>query len=119
MLETMSDAEEEEGESAYRPPSAYQQLEDPQKPGEPGWSLRRCQQRLNKGIDEGMPEFNQEMLRRFLKDGDEELQELRKRRMEMNAPPPMPGAPVGGPPPGALAQPQMQPDLGIPQGVAA
>lgn len=116
MLETMSDAEEDAGEAAYRPPSMYQQLENPERPGEPGWALKRCQQRLNKGIDEGMPEFNQEMLRRFLKDGDDLLVKLMKGRQERAAmmAPPSPPTPQGAPP-GAVAPPPALPDLGIPQ----
>lgn len=112
MLEKMSEAEEEEGESAYMPPSAYQQLEDPQQPGRPGWALKRCQQRLNRGLLDGMPEFNQEMLRRFLKDGDELLKSMAP------APPPAPmgmGAPGIAPPAGAVAPPPDLPGLGIPQ----
>ncbi len=114
MLETMSDAEEDDGESAYRPPSMYQQLENPERPGEPGWALKRCQQRLNKGIDEGMPEFNQEMLRRFLKDGDDLLVKLMKGRQEraaMMAPPP----PMTAPPSQGAAVAPALPDLGIPR----
>jgi hypothetical protein len=113
MLEKMSDAEEDEGESAYMPPSAYQQLQDPQKPGQPGWALKRCQQRLNRGILDGMPEFNQDFLRRFLKDGAELL-------AKMQPPPAPPTGPVGiVPPAGAVAPPPDLPGLGIPQGVAA
>jgi hypothetical protein len=111
MLERMSEAEEEEGEAAYMPPSAYQQLQDPAQPGKPGWALKRCQQRLNRGILDGMPEFNQEMLRRFLKDGDELIK-------TMNPPPAAPMAPAGPgivPPPGAVAPPPDLPGLGIPR----
>ncbi len=110
MLECMSDAEEDQGEAAYLPPSAYQQLEDPQQPGKPGWALKRCQQRLNRGILDGMPEYNQEMLRRWLKDGGELLQSMQPAPQ----PAPMPARGIT-PPQGALAQPAMQPDLGIPQ----
>jgi hypothetical protein len=113
ILEKMSDAEEDEGEAAYVPPSAYQQLEDPTQPGKPGWALKRCQQRLNRGALDGMPEFNQEMLRRWLKDAGELLKTM--------TPPPAPPMPVGGiaAPMGAAPVPPPLPDLGIPQGIAA
>jgi hypothetical protein len=67
MLERMSEAEEDEGEAAFMPPSAYQDLK---------WGARRAQQKLNRGIIDGMPEFNQEMLRRFVKESDEQIKTL-------------------------------------------
>ncbi len=114
MLERMSEAEEDEGEEAYMPPSAYQQLEDPEQPGKPGWAMRRCQQRLNRGILDGMPEFNQEMLRRYLKDGQEAIEKLNPPAAPPMGPmaPPSPGI---APPQGAVAPPPDLPGLGIPQ----
>ena len=74
MLEFMLDAEEDQGEAAYMPPSAYQDLE---------WAGRRCQQKLNRATLGRAPEYNKAMLRRFLKDVDREKAKL---------PPPMPPA---------------------------
>lgn len=105
MLERMSEAEEEEGEAAFMPPSAYQDL---------AWAGRRAQQKLNRGILDGMPEFNQELLRRFIKEVDVETKKL--------APPPMgaPGpAPGMAPPPGAAPPAPDLPGLGIPAAAAA
>jgi len=103
MLERMAEAEEDEGEAAYMPPSAYQDLQ---------WAAKRAQQKLNRGLLDGMPEFNADLLRRFLKDADEEMRKLKA---------PAPGEPsdLAGPP--APAQPQAPdlPDLGIPAQVAA
>lgn len=113
ILEAMGEAEEDEGEAAYRPPSAYQQLEDPAQPGKPGWALKRCQQRLNRGLLDGMPEFNADLLRRYLKDGGDLLAKMRP------PPPPVPAAPPGiVPPPGAAPPPPDLPGLGIPRAAA-
>ncbi len=99
MLEVMADAEESEGEAAYMPPSAYQDMV---------WAGKRAQQKLNRGLLDGMPSFNQDLLRRFLKDVKVELDKL--------APPPPPAmpAPPMGAPPGAQAPPPMLADVGIP-----
>jgi hypothetical protein len=109
MLERMSDAEEEEGEEAYMPPSAYQELYDPANDA-PGWAPKRCQQKLNRGMLDGMPEFNQNLLRRFLKHCDVIIKEQRA----LKAPPPMPGPAGIVPPQGATAPPADLPGLGIP-----
>lgn len=110
MLERMADAEEEEGQAAYMPPSAYQDF---------AWAAKRAQQRLNRGVLDGMPEFNQQFLRDYIEDCDEEMKKL------------IPGAqpPVGAeqpagmapaPPPGAQPPPPALPDIGIPgQGAIA
>lgn len=111
MLERMLDAEEDEGEAAYMPPSAYQQLID--ENGQPGWVPKRAQQKYNRGLLDGAPEFNLELLRRYLKDSDELIAKLKA----ANAPPPPPAAPTPGlaPPPGAAPPPPDLPGLGIPQ----
>ena len=104
MLERMSDAEEEEGAAAYMPPSAYQDLD---------WAGKRCQQKLNRGLLDGMPEFNLGMLRQFLKHVDIEI----KKKAAALAPPP---PPMGlEPPAGATAPPPDLPGLGIPGAMAA
>lgn len=100
MLERMSDAEEDEGAAAYMAPSAYQDLT---------WAGKRCQQKLNRGMLDGMPEFNLGLLRQFLKHVDVEQKKLA---------PPMPAAPMPGaivPPQGAAPPPADLPGLGIPQ----
>lgn len=97
MLDRMLDAEEEEGEGAYMAPSAYQDLK---------WAGRRAQQKLNRAILDNAPEFNREMLRRFLKEVDEENKKLAAK----NAPTPAPANMNGAPPaPGA-----MPPAVGLP-----
>lgn len=102
MLERMSDAEEDEGEeAAFMPPSAYQDL---------AWGARRCQQRLNRGLLDGMPEFNQLLLQRWLKEAETLL-------ASQQAPMPAPPAGVAPPPPPQAPPPEL-PGIGIP-GMAA
>lgn len=98
MLERMMDAEESEGEAkAFMAPSAYQDLQ---------WGARRAQQKLNRGILDGLPEFNQLLLQRFLTESE--------RAMEKAVPPsPMP-APGMAPPPGATPPPPDLAGLGVP-----
>ncbi len=104
MIERMCDADEEDGASAYMPPSAYQDLE---------WAGKRCQQKLNRGILDSMDEFNLGLLRQFLKHVDVE----QKKKAALAAPPmPPPGI---APPPGATAPPPDLPGLGIPGAMAA
>lgn len=103
ILEKMLDAEEEEGDDAYIAPSAYQQLVD--ENGNPGWTPRRAQQKLNRAMLDGAPEFNLNLLRDFLRDCDEEIAKLKA----ANAPPPAPAAPV----PGQMGEPP-PPDMGMP-----
>jgi hypothetical protein len=69
-----------------------------------------------------VPEFNLDMIRRFLKDCDEEITKYLAKKSAMAAPmgpaAPMPGAgPTGGlpPPPGAQAPAPDLPGMGIPQ----
>jgi hypothetical protein len=58
MLDSMLEAEEEEGEAAaYIAPTAYQPFQ---------WAAERAQAKLNRGIIDGAPEFNQELLRRYV-----------------------------------------------------
>lgn len=67
MLEKMLYAEEDEGEEAYLPPTAYQPFE---------WAAMRAQQRYNRGLLDGAPEFNLDMLQRFMKHCQTELDKL-------------------------------------------
>ncbi len=103
-IEVMLDAEEDEGETAYIPPSAYQSLD---------WAAKRCQQRLNKAMLDGAPEYNTELLRRFLVGCDKAI-------AKRDAPPPVPANDaMGGPPGMAMKPPPALKDIGIPQGQAA
>ena len=97
MLEVMAEAEEDKGESAYMAPSPYQDL---------AWAAKRAQQKINRGILDGMPEFNQGMLRRFVKDVQQEMVKLA---------PPAPPPGVGAPPPPAQPMTPQLPDMGVPQ----
>lgn len=100
MLERMADAEEDEGEErAFMAPSAYQEL---------GWGAKRCQQKLNRGLLDGMPEFNQLLLQRWLKEADAQL--------KASAPPPPPAPGAMAPPPGAAPPPPDLAGIGIPGG---
>lgn len=76
ILQRMLDAEEEEGEAAYFAPSAYQDY---------AWAAKRAQQRYNRGFLDGAPEFNLELLQRYMKQCQQEMEKL--------APPAAPGAP--------------------------
>lgn len=58
MLERMIYAEEDEGEEAYMPPTAYQPFE---------WAAQRAQDRYNRALLDGAPEFNLDMLQRYIK----------------------------------------------------
>ncbi len=123
MLERMSEAEEDEGEAAYMPPSAYQQIwEEPSEAGgaiRPGWAPRRAQQKYNRGLLDGVPEVNLELLRRFIKDCDELIANRKAESVKPAAPmgTPMAAGPLPGiaPPPGAAPPPSDLPGLGIPQ----
>jgi len=119
MLEKMLDAEEDEGESAYLPPSAYQQLWD-DKANAPGWAPRRAQQKLNRALLDGADEYNLDMLRRFLKGCDEEIAKYLAKKSAMQNPmgpaAPMPGAGPGLGAPSTAAAPAADiPDIGVPQ----
>jgi len=82
ILEAMLDADEDQGEAAYIPPSAYQDLK---------WAGRRAQQKYNNAYLGKAPEYNLGMLRRFLKDVDRELQKMQPAPMQA------PGAPMQSP----------------------
>lgn len=121
MLEKMLEADEEEGEAAFIAPSTYQQLEAQNDNGEygPGWVPRRAQQKYNRALLDGAPEFNLELLRRFLKQCDEEMAKLAAKRAQAGAPgaaAPMPGGggPPAGPPPAATPMAPELPNLGVP-----
>ena len=103
VLEVMLEAEEDEGESAYIPPSAYQDLK---------WAGRRAQQKLNRAILDGAPEFNRDMLRRYLKDVDTEQKKMAAEAQAASNPNMMPGAapaPTPGTAPGGGMAPPMAP----------
>ncbi len=112
VLEAMRDAEEDEGEQAYIPPSAYQALE---------WGSRRAQQMYNRALLDGAPEFVTERFQRFIEDSKKELEKLKAAAM-----PPandtgaaaLQNAPLT---PGGMAPagPAMMPPPGPPPGMAA
>lgn len=67
MLERMLYAEEDEGEDAYMPPTAYQPFE---------WAATRAQQKYNRGLLDGAPEYNLDFLQRFMKHCQKEIEKL-------------------------------------------
>jgi hypothetical protein len=67
MIDRMLEAEEEEGDDAYMPPTAYQPFE---------WAARRAQQKYNRALLDGAPEFNLDMLQRFIKHAQKEIEKL-------------------------------------------
>jgi len=106
ILERLMDAEpgkdpERAEQETYMGPTPYQDL---------AWAAKRAQQKLNRGILDGMPEWNQSLLRRFLRDAKAEMA---KAQNDAQAPAPQPGAPAGPPPP-PTAQPPELAGLGIP-----
>lgn len=103
LLDSMLYADEEQGEDAYRPPSAYQDL---------AWGARRAQQKYNRALLDGADEFNLELLRRYMKDSDGLMQ-----KAVPPAPMGVPGAgmPAGAPPAPNAVPPEL-PDMGIPGG---
>lgn len=118
ILEKMLDADESEGEAAFFPPNAYMPLEE-QDPNSgmwrPGFAPRRAQQKLGDAWLKGAPEFNLDLIRRFLKQCDVETKKLQAQRQAQQAPAgPAPAAPVGAPPPAATPQAPELPQLGIP-----
>lgn len=117
-LEKMMQAEEDEGEdAAFLPPNPYQPLD---------WGAKRAQQYLDKGDVEGMPEFNKNLLRRFILETEEMVNPpappvtddmLMGAAGPAGAPPPMPG-PM--PPPGGMPMdPNMAPPPMAPPGMPA
>ncbi len=98
VIENMRDADEEEGDRAYKPPSAYQDFK---------WAARRAQQKYNRALLDGAPEYNLEMIRRYIKHCQTELDKLAAK----NAPPP--ALPINGAAPlpmeGAMPMPGAAP----------
>ena len=112
MLERMRDAEEDEGDSAYMPPSEYQQIwteDEATGRKKPGWAPRRAQQFYNRMLLDNAPEFNLDLIRRFLKSCNDIIDKANATQMapvdpvtaspanvngvpEMAAPPMPPGA---------------------------
>lgn len=100
ILERMLEAEEEEGDDAYIPPSEYQQIvaED----GSPGWAPRRAQQKYNRALLDGAPEYNLDLLQRFMKHCAKIREKLNAAKVgppmaqpaNVNGVPTMPGAPM-------------------------
>ena len=101
MIERMLDAEEDEGDGAYMPPTSYQPFE---------WAARRSQQKYNRALLDGAPEYNLDMLQRYMKHCDVEIKKLTPA-----APPPAPanvqGADVNAMPP---AQPMPMDPMAAP-----
>jgi hypothetical protein len=97
MIEAMLMADEEEGEDAYKPPTAYQPFE---------WAAKRAQDKYNRGLLDGVPEYNLDMLQRYIKHCQKEIEKLTPPAPEpapanINgmAMPPAPGGPMPGPDP--------------------
>lgn len=115
MIEAMLDAEESEGEAAYRPPSPYIDLK---------WAAKRAHQRLNRADLDGAPEFNKELLRRFITAAEQMAAPPPAANdvAQVNGPPaPPPGPPMGPPPgpPGGEPMPMPPPMPPPPMPVAA
>jgi hypothetical protein len=88
--EKMLEAEEEEGMAAYIAPTAYQPFD---------WAAQRAQAKLNKALLDDVPEFNQELIRQYIRHCQHEIEKLTP-----PAPAPMPvNDMAGGAPPGAAA----------------
>lgn len=105
MLERMLEAEEEEGDDAYMPPTSYQPFE---------WAARRAQQKYNRALLDGAPEYNTDLLQRFMKHCDVELKKLTPSApmpgpANINGLPTVPGAPP--PAPGPAAPPGPAPPM--------
>ena len=89
------DLDEETDKDPYLPPSPYIDL---------AWAARRAQQRLNKGETDGMPEGNQELLRRFVSDCEALI-------AKANPPPAGPDGQLPPPPPVGPANDLMPPPM--------
>ena len=105
MIDRMLEAEEEDGESAYLAPSAYQPFD---------WAMKRAQQKYNRALLDGAPEFNLDMLQRYMKGCQKELDRLNAASAPGMATPAnvsgVPTMPAGGAPPGpAMPSPDMAP----------
>lgn len=122
-LEMMLDADEEQGEAAYLPPSAYEQLYEVGQDGnpvvlpsgklKPGWALRRAQQKYNRALIDKAPEFNLDLLQRYLTDGQRIL-DMQSAPPAPPMPPPSPPGPINAPPPPATPVAPSLPGMGIP-----
>lgn len=87
MIDKMLEAEEEEGDaSAYMAPTAYQPFE---------WAAERAQAKLNKATLEGVPEFNAELLRQYIRHCEKMIDEQKAKAAAEQA------AAAGAPPMGA------------------
>lgn len=105
MLERMLEAEEDEGDDAYMPPTSYQPFE---------WAARRAQQKYNRALLDGAPEYNLDLLQRFMKHCDTELKKLTPAApmpgpANINGLPTVPGA--APPPPGPAMPPGPAPPM--------
>jgi hypothetical protein len=120
MLERMRDAEEDEGEAAYMPPSEYQQIwteDEATGRKKPGWAPRRAQQTYNRMLLDGAPEFNLDMIRRFMKACDDIIKAANAETMAPVDTALATPANVNGVPEMAPAPPPAMP--GMPPGMAA
>lgn len=108
MIDRMLEADEDEGDSAYLPPSAYQDY---------AWAARRAQQKYNRALLDGAPEYNLAFLRRYIKQCDEEMKKLAP--PQAPGPMPMPGAEPAAPAPIVPAAGAMPADPAAPPMMAA
>ncbi len=93
MIDRMLDAEEDEGTAAYLAPSAYQPFE---------WAAKRAQQKYNRALLDGCPEYNLDMLQRYMKGCDTEMEKLAAKDAAAN------NTQMAGAPPGpAMPSPDM------------
>lgn len=91
MLDRMLEAEEDEGDSAYYAPSEYQQIfTNDNGMITPGWAPKRAQQKYNRALLDGAPEYNLDFLQRFMKD----CQKIIDTQKAANAPPAVAGTPA-------------------------
>lgn len=111
-LDRMLEAEEEDATDAYIAPTAYQPLD---------WAAQRANQKYNRALLDGAPEWNLEMLQRYIRHCEHE--QNRMTAANTNAAPPMPGAgapppvdPMAVPPPAAPMAPPPMPAPPMPGG---
>lgn len=119
MLERMRDAEVEDGETAYMPPSEYQQIwtEDDTGRKKPGWAPRRAQQFYNRMLLDGAPEYNLDLIRRFMKSCDDMINKANSSQMAPVDSAMANPANVNGMP--EMATPAAAPPAGLPPPMAA
>lgn len=102
QIEYMLDADEEEGQAAFKTPSPYVDLK---------WAARRAQQKHNKGELQGCPEFNLNLLTQYIAACEFWIKKgggTPSPGAAVDAPPPLP------PPPEAGGMPPGPPGLGLP-----